>query len=74
MDEIIKSIVVFMNNDVIEILNQAEEMELIEIHKMRISQKIPTMVEFEMIVESEFYEYLMTALNKETLAFELIRD
>lgn len=74
MEYITKSIVVFMNLDAIAILNQAEDMEVIEVHHMRISQQIPTMVEFEIEVEAEHYENLMTALNMETLAFELIRD
>ncbi len=74
MEYINKVIIVFVNPDAIAILNQAEDMEVIDTHKMRISQQIPTMIEIEMDVEEDYYEVLMTALNKETLAFELIKD
>ena len=66
-----KTIVMFMNENVISLLDQAEDMEVIDIHKMRISQQIPMMVEFDIEVDPEYYEDLVTVLNEETLAFEL---
>ena len=63
-----------MNEDALSIINQAEDMEVIDVSRMRISQEVPYMVEFEMEIEAKYFEDFMSALNNETLAFELVRD